>query len=298
MNALSPRDGYMRELCVALAHRWEPERLFVILTAYFDEADTHGPAPTVILACFVGHAYQWERFEKRLIKLRRKFGFTVFHTKHFRSRSGEFSGWSEPRRQELIAALIQLVSKYLIGGISVHLERDRYLNEYRAPPIPRKLHLDSQYGVCFRGCLAALLEVLEERGNKDRLNVVMERGHTNVWDCERIFNDLKSRFKRLGSDLLGSWTVETKDSCAPLMVADMLAGTHSMMRTSLESGAVSPDSFPQAARKQKGALRIVELQPGTLRGLKDGFEELRRREIADWRAAKASRKAASGDLSS
>jgi hypothetical protein len=287
----------MRELCVALAHRWEPERLFVILTAYFDEADTHGPAPTVILACFVGHAYQWERFEKRLVKLRRKFGFTVFHTKHFKSRSGEFSGWSDTRCEELIAALIQLVSRSLIGGISVHLERDRYLNEYRAPPIPRKLHLDSQYGVCFRGCLGALLEILEERGNKDRLNVVMECGHPNVWDCERIFNDLKSRFKRLGLDLLGSWTVETKASCAPLMVADMLAGTHSMMRAALENGA-SPNSFPRASRDTKGALRIVELQPGALRGLKDGFEELRRLEVAAWRAAKASRKAASGDLSS
>jgi hypothetical protein len=266
----------------------------VILTAYFDEADTHGPAPTVILSCFVGHAYQWDRFEKRLIKLRRKFGFTVFHTKHFKSRSGEFSGWTEARCQELIAALIQLVSATLMGGISVHLERDRYLNEYRAPPIPQKLHLDSQYGVCFRGCLAALLEILEERGNKERLNIVMERGHKNVWDCERIFNDLRSRFKRLGLDILGSWTVETKDSCAPLMVADMLAGTHSMMRAALEGGT-SPSSFPRASRETKGALRILELQPGALRGLKDGFEELRRREIAAWRAAKVSQKHGAGD---
>lgn len=269
----------------------------MILTAYFDEADTHGPAPTVILACFVGHAYQWERFEKRLIKLRRKFGFTVFHTKHFKSRSGEFSGWSDARCQELIRALIQLISRNLISGISVHLERDRYLNEYRAAPIPKKLHLDSQYGVCFRGCLAALLKILEERGNKDRLNVIMERGHANVRDCERIFNDLKLRFKHVGVDLLGSWTVETKVSCAPLMVADMLAGTHSMMRAALESG-VSPTSFPRASRETKGALRIVELQPGALRDLKDGFEELRRREVAEWRAAKASRKGVSGDLSS
>lgn len=32
------RPGFIGELCIALAHRWDPERLFVIFTAYIDEA--------------------------------------------------------------------------------------------------------------------------------------------------------------------------------------------------------------------------------------------------------------------
>ncbi len=148
----------------------------VILTAYFDEADTHGPAPTVILSAFVGHAIQWQIFGNKLTKIQRKFGFQVFHTEHFKRRAGEFSGWSDEKRAQLIDALIKLVRENLIAGISVHLERDRYLNEYRSEPFPKKLHKDSQYGVCFRGCLGALLSIMEDRGNKDILNVVMERG--------------------------------------------------------------------------------------------------------------------------
>jgi hypothetical protein len=38
----------------------------LLYTAYFDEADTHGPSPTVIMACFLGHARQWELFGRRL----------------------------------------------------------------------------------------------------------------------------------------------------------------------------------------------------------------------------------------
>ena len=48
--------GFIRELCLALEHRWEPEELFLLFTAYFDEADTHGGAPTIIMAAFLGAA--------------------------------------------------------------------------------------------------------------------------------------------------------------------------------------------------------------------------------------------------
>jgi hypothetical protein len=69
VNAPIRASDCIGELCIALAYRWESERLFVIFTAYFDEADTHGAAPTVILAAFLGHAFEWRRFEQKLAKL-------------------------------------------------------------------------------------------------------------------------------------------------------------------------------------------------------------------------------------
>jgi hypothetical protein len=50
--------SFVRELCVVLEHRWRPQELFVLFTAYLDESDTHGTAPTVIMAGFLGHARQ------------------------------------------------------------------------------------------------------------------------------------------------------------------------------------------------------------------------------------------------
>ena len=116
------------ELCIALAHRWEPERLFVIFTAYFDEADTHGPAPTVILSAHVGHAYQWRRFETKLVRLQQELGFSVFHAKDFKARRREFEGWSDEKCDRLISGLVQLIRENLTGGLT-HLfwRRDRYI---------------------------------------------------------------------------------------------------------------------------------------------------------------------------
>ena len=237
----------------------------MIFTAYFDEADTHGPAPTVILAAYLGHAYQWRRFETRLGRLQDKHGFKVFHAKDFKSRRRAFLGWTNGQCAALIRDLSDLARDTLTLGLTVRLERERYLQEYRAPPIPRKLNLDSQYGVCFRACLGYLLETMGERGNRDRLHVVMERGHPNVWDCERIFSDLKGRLARSGEHVLGDFTVATKGDCSPLMVADMLAATHSMMQERLKGLLPDIEGTKLETSRKRGPLAFLELQPGASR---------------------------------
>jgi hypothetical protein len=134
----------------------------VIFTGYFDESDTHGPAPTVVLSAFVGHAYQWRQFERKLSRLQKRDGFTIFHAKDFKAKAGEFNGWSDEKCLRLLTELAHLVRDHLTEGMTIALERERYLNEYRAPPIPKKMTLDSQYGVCFRACLYQLISIMEK----------------------------------------------------------------------------------------------------------------------------------------
>ena len=282
-------SNFIGELCVALAHRWEPERLFVIFTAYFDESDTHGAAPTVVLAAYVGHAFQWHRFEKKLLKLQKKYGFKVFHSKDFRKASGEFSGWSEQKRQALLQEMIELVRDKLEMGVVVSLSHERFVKEYRSPPIPKKMNLDSQYGACFRACLGYLLKFVEKRGNTDRLHVVFEGGHKNVGDCERIFHDLKKRWRKYSAGVLGSFTIETKDSCAPLMVADILAYSRSMMNDMKEDRTLPPGAMVPFTGS-RGGWHLIELAPNALAELKENFEKLRQLEIEKWRAERDARR--------
>jgi hypothetical protein len=108
----------------------------MIFTAYMDEADTHGPKPTIIMAAFLGHAYQWRRFEIKLGRIQTRFGFKIFHAKDFKQKNGEFQGWSDDKCKALIDALTQLVEENLTIGFATHLERERYLAEYKAPPVP------------------------------------------------------------------------------------------------------------------------------------------------------------------
>ncbi|HUK59811.1 MAG TPA: hypothetical protein VLV50_11315, partial [Stellaceae bacterium] len=120
-----------------------------------------------------------------------------------------------------------------------------------------------------------------------------ERGHKNVWDCERIFNQVKTVLRRLGIDVLGTFTVGAKDTCPPLMLADFLAGTYSMMRAA--RGGVSVQTYqdiaPMPAKREAG-LTFLELLPDALTKLKTDFERLRQHEVEEWRARKEARKAA------
>jgi hypothetical protein len=61
----------------------------VLYTAYFDEADTHGSAPTVIIASFLGTTRQWELFGRRLRALQHRDGFAIFHATEFKNKTGE-----------------------------------------------------------------------------------------------------------------------------------------------------------------------------------------------------------------
>jgi hypothetical protein len=67
----------------------------VIYTAYFDESDTHGPSPTVIMGCFLGRARQWKLFDRRLRELQKRDKFSIFHSTEFRNKTGEYFGWSD-----------------------------------------------------------------------------------------------------------------------------------------------------------------------------------------------------------
>ncbi len=269
----------------------------MIFTAYFDEADAHGPAPTLIMSAYLGHTYQWRRFEKKLARLQMEFGFKIFHGKEFKARSGEFSGWSDEKCASLIKEIVNLVRYNLTRGLTVHLEHDRYMNEYRAPPFPPKVHVDSQYGICFRACLGSIFEVLDARGNRDRLNVVIEHGHKNVGDCQRIWAEMKSAFRLVDLDIIENFNVSSKEKCYPLMAADMLAYGHSQMRKAIKEGRLTRDQMLVDPATTKGALAYLELRGDALAKLKTDRAEYGLLLQEHYKQAGRARKAASLSVS-
>jgi hypothetical protein len=270
----------------------------VVFTAYLDEAETHGHSPDIIMAGFLGHAFQWRRFQSKLAKIQKWEDFSIFHAKEFKARRGEFSGWDDAKCVRVIDKLTDLVRLTLTEGLATSLSRERYISEYRAPPIPRKMNLDSQYGVCFRVCMGRLFDVMAMRGYQDRLHVVIERGHKNAGDCERIFNDLREHCKILaGSDFLGDFTLRPKEGCPPLMVADMLAASYSMFRARVEERLINATDF-HATPATRGRLAFLDLQPNALQDLKIGFESMRQRKIAHWQAQRIAKKKASSSEAS
>lgn len=282
--------GYIRELCLALEHRWEPELPFLLFTAYFDESDTHGPAPTLIMAAFLGSVRQWELFGRRIKGIQRRNGFKVFHAKDFRALRGEFQGWSAHKCADLINDIAVAIRDNLKEGVTIVLPSALYETEYRGGIVPKGARLDSQYGVCFRICLLQLIKIFIEDKKRHKLHIVIESGHKNVGDACRIFEEVKREYADLGLTILGDITVAQKSERMELMIADFQAHASHLSETRLKAGL--PDYFELAAERAGGAhpprgqaaLTKIEHTPELLRAA-------RQADIGRWQAARKARRA-------
>ncbi len=211
----------------------------MIITAYGDEAATHGDNPRMTLGAIMGNAYDWRRFEKALTAIQSQYGFTIFHAKEFKNGKGEFKGWPREKRLALAHDLTDLIRTKTMEGITVTVPREQYAARYRER-CPEGMHIDSQYGLAFRALMGQVVQVLVDRGgNNHTVHMVLESGHANVGDAVRIFNELKKRADRLGANLFGTITVAGKKdaSARPLMVADFLAHTHYLFDSRSQAGS-------------------------------------------------------------
>ncbi len=272
MNApIRPYPGQIAELCIALAHRWEPERIFVVLTAYLDESGTHDGSPVTVMGGMLANALQWTRFEQAFGLIKKRHGFKIFHTKKFKRREGDFRGWSNEQCSALMAELAQITSHAFTEGVTMTLDNASYEADYKAGEKPRKLRLDSKYGLCFRQCLFFFMLEGFKRARRKRypkLHFVLESGHKNAGDALRIFNEAKKELLSFDCDMLGDLTFADKDECDPLMMADFLAH-FAYMIAGKEIGP-QPSIPPQSPELGRGESAVTHLtfKPGSLTDIK------------------------------
>jgi hypothetical protein len=210
----------------------------VILTVYLDESGTHDgdggsntASSVLVMAGMMGNAPQWARFQYSLNRLKEGYGFTIFHTKKFKDRDGDFKGWSVEKRLKLVSDLTDIIADKLMQGCAISLKRADYSTQYRAEPFHRKARHDTEYGLCFRACLKYLVDEAtrrlrnHKRFKQAKLSVVLEHGAKNSGDCERIFFEMKQGYRSAGFDLLDEFTTAKKVDSDPLIAADFLAHT-------------------------------------------------------------------------
>lgn len=243
-NAIRLESGSIRYLSEALRHK--ETDLYMILTAYLDESGTHSQSPVLIMAGYLGNKDQWNDFEEAYNKLRQKFGFRVFHAKDFRATHGEFISWSREKKADLLKAFYLITEQHLEVGFATVLEKQDYNSVYR----PRgeklkKIQLDTAYGMCFRESLSFLVGYAAKHfDERPTVNIVLETGHTHVGDCYRIFHSIKTS----NPELFGSFTLETKASCAVVHAADFLAYTSFLREESINAEIVQ-DQVAQLSDK-------------------------------------------------
>ncbi len=101
-------------------------------------------------------------------------------------------------------------------GTVFTLNNSDFESQYRGNETPRRLRLDTKYGLAFRYCLTDLmLEATRrlrthKRFSEARMHVVLESGHPNGGDALRIFAEMQREMQGLGSSLLSSLTFADK----------------------------------------------------------------------------------------
>jgi Protein of unknown function (DUF3800) len=265
MGAPIPHSDWVGSLCIALAHRWEPERHFMILTAYFDESGTHAGAEVSAMAGFMGDARQWRKFEKRVGKLFARYRVDVFHGIDLRRGHKDFDGWKVDRKIEFTDEFQHIINETLESGVSAFIRDDDY-KYYLGLTWPKRTRWDSKYGLLFRGCLSVTIGSVEQipLAKEPRLNIVLEDGHTNADDALRIYKWAQGKFGQ--SRVLSGLTYSNKKDCLPLAAADMFAyGAWSQRVGSKPIGIAKKPSKSDAS--YRGNLFRVELNRDSLDSL-------------------------------
>lgn len=251
----------------------------MIFTAYLDESGTHDGSNATIMGGFMAAFKEQVILGRRLRALQHHYGFTIFHATEFKNGRGQFQGWSSEKGLALIQDMTDMVATSVSSVAIATLPNDRYRSEYRDTPRPRKVVLDSAYGLCFRMCLIHFLEEIEKRSPVkkygSKLNIVLEHGHPNAGDAKRIFEETRQNTMALfGADPLGTITTETKKSCTRLMVADFLAYTGYMTDVQERNGVVIELAKEDRVQSKASFTKLV-FDSGVLEGLSNHFAGLR-----------------------
>jgi hypothetical protein len=133
--------------------------------------------------------------------------------------------------------------------VALTLDNASFEADYKAGELPRRARLDTKYGLCFRYCLVHFVQEVLKRRLRSRvppLHIVLEVGHANFGDAERIFLEEKRIWVHAGRPILRTITKADKDDCGGLMLADFAAHSEYLLeKRELDTGA--PRNRAQAA---------------------------------------------------
>jgi Protein of unknown function (DUF3800) len=256
---------------------------------YFDESGTHASSPVLIMGGLLGSTEQFTTFGQLLDRIRDHYSFDIFHAVDMKGGRKDFQAWPYEKQLALAVDFDQLITKTLTATGASCIDKNEYEMCYSDDPQFPDVPKDSAYGLCFRMCLIAFLEKIEEvhryRHEPYVVNVTVEQGDPNWKDAKRIFEESKADASIcFGVNPLGTFRTATKQECHELMLADFLAYTDYMIRTrNLDECTLSqeeiaalglPLSQPNAERSKR--IRI-SFDPEQLKKLTAHLADLHRR---------------------
>jgi hypothetical protein len=118
----------------------------MVLKVYMDESGVHDDSPVVTVAAYVAAPRKWKEWIKRWEVAKRPIN--VFHATDAQNLRGEFDGWTEEKRDELVKRCLPVIAEADFPGIVIGI----HLDEYRKALAGRddlKVLVGAPYSACF-----------------------------------------------------------------------------------------------------------------------------------------------------
>lgn len=197
----------------------------MILTVYIDESGTHENAPVMVMAGYVATIGKWADFHRKWAQVLKRYGLTYHHTKEWKDTTGEYKDWPLTKKEKFITKATKIGAQHALCGFTITLKHPDYDRHYVAGNRPKKIPLDTKYGVCFRIFLSFLPMMLKNSLDRDDLiiDVVMEAGAKGQRDTSRIFKLFKEQAPPEQAQLVNTIATADKKNFYGLQFADCLA---------------------------------------------------------------------------
>ena len=91
---------------------------------YFDESGTHDDSEAVVIAGFVSNETQWVSFSQKWQEVLTASNLDYFRMSQFASNRGQFSGWTEEVRRELLNRLLSIIEEHTFWSVAYIVFRE------------------------------------------------------------------------------------------------------------------------------------------------------------------------------
>jgi hypothetical protein len=140
-------------------------------------------------------ADKWKEFDKEWSNLLRRSGIQYSHAHTMLQRKPPFRDLTQSDLNHFFLQIEKVINKYLGVGFVAMLKAADYNKFYKDGKRPKKLPLDTQYGVLFRATVSFLLGVLEyeykDKAEETTVGFVLEDGAAQKGDAQRLYDCFK-----------------------------------------------------------------------------------------------------------
>ena len=191
-----------------------------MLVCYLDDSGNKTD-PIITIAGYLSLADEWKLFEQKARAYLSDKNVSHLHTVDFHHAKREFEDWSWERRTDFICGLYDILAPHC--GLSVEFTVLKSVYVARHTEHGRPL-VNSSFGFCFLGIIDRLakdegVSVLLAQSDMS-LSFVVESGHRNNGDIERIFKRHKADPK---GQIFNTLEFADKKSNIALQMADFVA---------------------------------------------------------------------------